>query len=141
MHPGASADAVLIPTQQQVSGLPLERPDLRALEPGEELGERRATDRRAATNRRMPTEPPLIDRFLRQIVELEGSDLHVREHEPPFARYGKLQPCPGARIAITPEDLAGMMALTERRPKLREEFGGPAKPTSRTSCRAWRAFA
>jgi twitching motility protein PilT len=61
--------------------------------------------------------------MLQRIVEHDGSDLHVRENEPPFMRrHGSLQHVPDLGPIDRPT-LAGVIgALTERRPNLRGEF-------------------
>ncbi|MCW2926176.1 MAG: twitching motility protein, partial [Thermoleophilia bacterium] len=65
----------------------------------------------------------LLHTMLRRIVEHDGSDLHVRENEPPFMRrHGNLIRVPEMG-PIDRSMLAGVIgALTERRPNLRGEF-------------------
>ena len=61
--------------------------------------------------------------MLQRIVDHDGSDLHVREGEPPFMRrHGTLMPVPDM-AAVTPDELAGVIgALTLKRPTLRGDF-------------------
>jgi len=77
----------------------------------------------------VPAVPPaqggtaLLHSLLSQIVEVGGSDLHLREGEPPFARYnGRLQPLPGNAV-LTPASMRGLMeAVTRHVPKRFAEF-------------------
>ncbi|MCW2922627.1 MAG: twitching motility protein, partial [Thermoleophilia bacterium] len=70
-----------------------------------------------------PHHVDLLHVMLQRIVELDGSDLHARENEPPFMRrHGNLVQLPD----VGPLDraaLAGVIgALTAGRPNLRGEF-------------------
>ncbi len=65
----------------------------------------------------------LLHVMLQRIVELDGSDLHARENEPPFMRrHGTLMHIPDIG-PLDRQTLAGVIgALTDRRPNLRGEF-------------------
>ncbi|MBC7460190.1 MAG: PilT/PilU family type 4a pilus ATPase [Thermoleophilia bacterium] len=65
----------------------------------------------------------LLHAMLASIVGHDGSDLHVREGEPPFMRkHGVLMPVPDFAV-IDNATLAGIIgALTVKRPTLRGEF-------------------
>jgi twitching motility protein PilT len=70
-----------------------------------------------------PHHVELTNRVLAAVVANDGSDLHVREGEPPFMRrHGTLVHVPDMQ-PLDRATVAGMIgALTMRRPGLREEF-------------------
>src|SRR5438128_1871140 len=50
-----------------------------------------------------------LEPALRRVIELEGSDLHLKVPSPPLIRrLGRLEPIPGA-AGLTPEDTAGLV--------------------------------
>ena len=63
-----------------------------------------------------------IDEALRQVVEGEGSDLHVKVPSPPMLRvHGELSPIPGAE-PLRPEDTERALRQIVQDPKILEEF-------------------
>jgi twitching motility protein PilT len=63
-----------------------------------------------------------IESALRQVVELDGSDLHVKVGSPPIVRVdGHLRPLEGAE-PLRPEDTERSLEMILREEKLRKEF-------------------
>ena len=63
-----------------------------------------------------------VDDALHQLIQAEGSDLHLKVPAPPTLRvHGQLRPVEGAE-ALTPEDTEGAMRHMIREPQLLDEF-------------------
>ncbi len=63
-----------------------------------------------------------IDEALRKVVEVEGSDLHVKVPAPPMLRvHGELSPVPGAE-PLRPDDTERALHQIVEDPKVLEEF-------------------
>ena len=84
-----------------------------------------------------------VDAVLRQLIQVEGSDLHLKVGAPPLMRLeGLLRPVDPAAPPLGPRDTEAAVALLlEGHDELREAFARDGEATSPTPCRASRGIA